>query len=66
MALVGLIDGPLICAAATAVLFGGVERTAGPACLARWPEIAWEASLGIYLIVRGFTPAPILGDTKAE
>jgi hypothetical protein len=55
----------LICAAATAVLFGVVERTAGPAFLASVPEIAWEASLGIYLIVRGFRPAPILGDAKA-
>jgi hypothetical protein len=52
MALLGLIGGPLICAAATAVLFGVVERTAGPAFLANVPEIAWEASLGIYLIVR--------------
>jgi hypothetical protein len=24
------------------------------------PEIAWEASLGIYLIVKGFKPSPIL------
>ena len=24
------------------------------------PEIAWEASLGIYLIVKGFRPSPIL------
>jgi hypothetical protein len=24
------------------------------------PEIAWEASLGIYLIWKGFRPSPIL------
>jgi hypothetical protein len=60
MALLGLIGGPLICAAATAVLFGFVERSAGPALLMALPEIAWEASLGIYLIVKGFKPSPIL------
>ena len=65
MALLGLIGGPLICAAATAVLFGVVERTAGPAFLASVPEIAWEASLGLDLIVRGCRPAPILGTAQA-
>jgi hypothetical protein len=27
-------------------------------------EIAWEASLGIYLIVKGFRPSPILDDAR--
>lgn len=65
MALLGLIGGPLICAAATAVLFGVVERTAGPAFIASLPEIAWEASLGIYLIVKGFRPSTVLTDPAA-
>ena len=65
MALLGLIGGPLTCAAATAVLFGVFERSSGPALLVALPEIAWEASLGIYLIVKGFKPAPILRDTDA-
>jgi hypothetical protein len=65
LALLGLIGGPLICAAATAVLFGVVARTSGPAFIASLPEIAWEASLGIYLIVKGFRPAPILTDPAA-
>ena len=66
MALLGLIGGPLICVAATAVLLGVVERTSGPAFLVSLPEIAWEASLGIYLIVKGFKPAPILRDPVAR
>ena len=65
MALLGLIGGPLTCAAATAVLFGFVARSSGPALIAALPEIAWEASLGIYLIVKGFKPAPILTDAGA-
>jgi hypothetical protein len=62
MALLGLIGGPLTVAAATAVLFGLFERSSGPALIAALPEIAWEASLGIYLIVKGFKPAAILRD----
>lgn len=62
LTLLGLIGGPLICAAGTAVLFGIVERNSGPALIAALPEIAWEASLGLYLVIRGFRPAPILSE----
>jgi hypothetical protein len=60
LAMLGLIGGPLTFAAATAVLFGVFERNSGPALIAILPEIAWEASLGIYLVVKGFKAAPIL------
>jgi hypothetical protein len=61
MALLGLIGGPLIFASAISVLFGAYEQTSGTHFLFSIPEIAWEASLGIYLIARGFRPSPILG-----
>jgi hypothetical protein len=32
------------------------------AFLAALPEILWEASLGIYLITKGFKSSPILSD----
>jgi hypothetical protein len=57
MALLGVIGGPLIFASSTAVLFGAYEQTSGVAFLFSIPEIAWEASLGIYLIVKGFRTA---------
>jgi len=60
MAMLGLIGGPLILASGTAVLFGAYEQTGGWHFLASIPEIAWELSLGIYLIVNGFRPSPIL------
>jgi hypothetical protein len=60
MAMLGLIGGPLIFASATAILFGAYKNGSGPATIAALPEIAWELSLGIYLIVRGFKPSPIL------
>jgi Domain of unknown function (DUF4386) len=59
MAMLGLIGGPLIFASCIAVLFGAYEQT-GTHFLFSIPEIAWEASLGIYLIVKGFRPSPIL------
>ena len=58
MAMLGLIGGPLIFASATAVLFGAYEQTEGWHFLASIPEIAWEASLGIYLIVKGSSRLP--------
>jgi hypothetical protein len=60
MALLGLIGGPLIFASSTAVLFGAYEQTDAAHFVLSLPEIAWEASLGIYLIVKGFKASPIL------
>jgi Domain of unknown function (DUF4386) len=65
MAMLGLIGGPFILASATAVLFGAYEQTSGTHFLFSIPEIAWEASLGIYLIVKGFKPSLILDDVEA-
>jgi hypothetical protein len=62
--LIGLIGAPLLVAADIAVLFGLVGRTAPPAALAAIPIALWEFSLGVWLLVKGFKPSPILsGDT---
>ena len=63
MALLGIIGGPLAFASATAVLFGLYEQTSGPSFVATLPEMVWEASLGIYLIAKGFKVSP---DTHKE
>ena len=65
MALLGLIGGPLLFVAATAVLFGAFEQMSAPSFLLTLPEIAWEFSLGIYLIFKGFRPSPILVEGSA-
>jgi hypothetical protein len=57
MALLGLVGGPLCFASGTAVLFGAYEQTDASAFLVTLPEIVWEASLGIWLIVKGFKPS---------
>ena len=62
MALLGLIGGPLAFAGGTAVLFGALEAGSPGLFLLTALEILWEASLTIYLIVKGFRPSPILPD----
>jgi hypothetical protein len=60
MAMLGLIGGPVILASSIAVLFGAYEQTGPVHFLFSVPEIAWEALLGIYLLVKGFKTSPIL------
>ena len=62
MAMLGLIGGPLIIASGTAVLFNVIEPGSTAQVIATIPEFFWELSLGIYLVVKGFRPSPILGD----
>jgi hypothetical protein len=45
------------------VLFGAYEQD-GAHFLFSIPEIAFEASITIYLIWKGFKPSPILDDTR--
>jgi hypothetical protein len=59
MAMLGLIGGPLLVAAAVAVLFGVFEAGSVWQIIATIPEFVWELSLGIWLIVKGFNPSVI-------
>ena len=63
IAMLGLVGGPLIFATSIAVLFGAYEQT-GAHAIPSIPEFAFELSLGIYLIVKGFKPSPILDDSR--
>jgi len=60
MALIGLIGGPIAFATATAVVFGAYDQQSAVNFLFTLPEIDWEASLSIWLVVKGFRPAPII------
>ena len=66
MAMLGLIGGPLIIISGTAVLFGVFKAGSAPQIIATAPEFAWELSLGIYLMVKGFKPSPILPATIGD
>lgn len=65
MALLGLIGGPIAFLSATLVLFGAYEQLSGVSFLMTLPEIAWEASLTIWLLVKGFQPSPIIAEDAA-
>jgi len=57
--LLGLIGAPLLIAAVIATLFGSIEQGSSWAALAALPVAAWELSLGVWLVLKGFKPAPI-------
>jgi hypothetical protein len=59
MAMLGLIGGPMLILSFGLQLFGVYENGSDPSLLLALPEIAWEASLGIYAAWKGFRPSPI-------
>jgi Domain of unknown function (DUF4386) len=56
LALLGLVGGPLAFLAGTLVLLGAIDQQSTLQGVLTIPEILWEASLAIYLIVKGFRP----------
>jgi Domain of unknown function (DUF4386) len=61
--LMGLIGAPLILVSATAIMFGVWTQATVWHGIAAAPIFAWELSLGIYLMVKGFKPSPITAGT---
>jgi hypothetical protein len=59
IAVLGLVGGPLLFAFATAVLFGLFEQVSVWGAIAAVPVFAWEMSLAVWLIVKGFKPSPL-------
>lgn len=59
MAMLGLVGGPMLIVSFGLQLFGAYENGSGFAMLMVAPEIAWEASLGIYAAWKGFRPTPL-------
>jgi hypothetical protein len=53
----GLIGAPLLICTVITTLFGGFKL--GSPELAALPVAAWELSLGVWLVVKGFKPSPI-------
>jgi len=55
----GLIGAPLLIIAVFATLFAQHSALTGLAALPVIPVAAWELSLGVWLVVKGFRPSPI-------
>jgi Domain of unknown function (DUF4386) len=63
--MLGLIGGPLLIIAVIATLFRGTGHIPSLAVLAALPVAAWELSLGVWLVVKGFRPSPITAGMAA-
>ena len=62
----GLIGAPLLIAAVIATLFGGdIGHVSAFRAIATFPVAAWEFSLGVWLVVKGFKPCPITAEMEA-
>jgi hypothetical protein len=59
LSILGLIGGPALLAASTAVLAGAIEVGSPIQGIAVLPEFVWELLLGVWLLVRGFTPSAV-------
>ena len=63
----GLIGAPLLFTANIATLFGHNEQDSGITMLATLPIACWELSVGTWMTVKGFRPAPITANlTKVD
>jgi hypothetical protein len=63
--MMGLIGGPLPIIAVFATLFGQHSSLTGLAVLPVIPVAAWEFSLGVWLVFKGFRPSPITAEMDA-
>ena len=59
----GLVAAPLLIASVFATLFGGIKL--GSPLFAALPVAAWEFSLGVWLVAKGFRPCPITAEIAA-
>ena len=59
----GLVAAPLLIASVFATLLGGIKL--GSPLFAALPVAAWELSLGVWLVAKGFRPCPITAEIAA-
>jgi hypothetical protein len=57
--IIALVGAPLLLASDIAVFFGAYANVSPFALLAALPVAAFEFSLGVYLIVKGFRPSAV-------
>lgn len=54
--IIGFVGAPLLALSVVATLFGAIDQVSPMAGLAALPIAAWEISLGVWLIAKGFSP----------
>jgi hypothetical protein len=63
--IVGLIGAPLLIAGVIVTLSAGTGHISAFQAIATLPVAAWEFSLGVWLVAKGFNPAPITAEVTA-
>jgi hypothetical protein len=63
---IAFVGPPLLLISWIAVLFGIWGQNSTPAALAALPVALFEFSLGVYLVVKGFKPCPILSSDMRD
>ena len=63
---IGLVGAPILIMSATGTIFGAWDQVSGVGALAALPVAVWEFSLGVYLTVKGFKPAPAVTAAEPE
>ncbi|GCE29784.1 hypothetical protein KDA_52680 [Dictyobacter alpinus] len=66
LSLIGIIGGPILLASYIAVMFGLIGQHTPLAALSALPVALFEFSLGVWLIVKGFQPSPILASNTQD
>ncbi len=66
LSLIGIIGGPILLASYFAVMFGLLGQHASLATLSAIPVALFEFSLGVWLVVKGFQPSPILSSETQD
>ena len=66
LAVLGLVGGPLICISGMLVMFGVADQGGALQGIATIPEFLWEMSLGLYPLIKGFRPSPIMAAYDSE
>lgn len=59
----GLIGAPLLLTSAVVVTFGGWEQTSSAGALLTVPIAAWELSIGVYMVLKGFRTDETIEET---
>jgi hypothetical protein len=63
---IGLIGAPILIASVIATMFRADHQIALLAVAGTLPVAAWEFSLGVWLVVKGFKPSPITAGRAAD
>jgi hypothetical protein len=61
----GLVGAPLLLASVAATIFGLYDQTSPIGVIAALPIALWEFSLGVWLVVRGFSPSSITVEERS-